>query len=103
MVMIVIALLYTLFAAIGGSMQSLILELLVGAVFIAGAVVGFRSSLWIVSAALAAHGVFDFTHSLFISNPGVPPWWPEFCFAYDVGAAGYLAWLLKTRRIRASA
>jgi hypothetical protein len=102
-VMIVIALLYTLFAAIGASMHSLILESLVGAVFISGAVAGFRRSLWIVVAALAAHGVFDFTHSMFISNPGVPVWWPEFCFAYDVAAAGYLAWLLKSRRIRATA
>jgi hypothetical protein len=33
----------------------------------------------------------------------VPRWWPEFCLAYDVTAAAYLAWLLKRRRIRAAA
>jgi hypothetical protein len=63
-------------------------------------VFGFRSSLWVVVAALAAHGIFDFVHDAAISNPGVPGWWPEFCFAYDVTAAVYLAWLLRSRRVR---
>jgi hypothetical protein len=29
-----------------------------------------------------------------VANPGVPLWWPSFCMAYDVTAAGILAWLL---------
>jgi hypothetical protein len=99
-VMIVIALLYALFAVIGASTQALTLELLVGAVFIAAAVAGFRSSLWIVAVALAAHGVFDFVHGRIIANPGVPGFWPAFCGAYDVTAAAYLAWLLKSGRTR---
>jgi hypothetical protein len=98
--MIVIASLYALFAVMGASSQALILESLAGAVFIAVAVAGFKSSLWLVAVALAAHGVFDFIHSALITNPGVPDWWPEFCLAYDVVAALYLAWLLKSRRIR---
>lgn len=102
-VMIVIALLYSLFAVVGGSSHALLLESLVGAIFIAGAVWGFRSSLWLVAAALAAHGIFDLGHGALISNPGVPRWWPEFCSAYDVVAAAYLAWLLRRGRIRAAA
>lgn len=102
-VMIVIALLYALFAVMGGSTNALVLELLVGAVFIAAATSGFRSSLWIVVVALAAHGVFDLIHSAFISNPGVPSWWPEWCLAYDVMAAAYLAWLLKSGRVQPAA
>ena len=102
-VMIVIACLYSLYAVIGGSTQALVLESLAGVVFIVGAVMGFKSSLWIVAVALAAHGVFDITHGIFISNPGVPTWWPEFCGAYDVAAAAYLAWLLKYGKIRAAA
>ena len=101
-VMIVIALLYTLFAVIGGSTHALVIELLVGAVFIVAAVIGFRWSLWVAAAALAAHGVFDFIHAAVIANPGVPPFWPEFCGAYDVVAAAYLAWLLKSGRVRAA-
>ena len=79
----------------GGSTQALVRESLVGLVFIAVAVAGFKSSLWLVAVALAAHGIYDFVHDMFIVNPGVPPWWPAFCGAYDVVAAVYLAWLLK--------
>jgi len=101
-VMIVIALLYSLFAVMGASRQALVLEALAGAVFLAAAAAGFRSSLWIVAIALAAHGVFDLVHGGVIANPGVPGWWPAFCLAYDVTAAGYLALLLKSGRIRAA-
>ena len=100
-VTIVIASLYALFAVLGGSTNALLAESLAGAVFIAAAVAGFRSSLWIVVLALVAHGVFDFVHGGVISNPGVPAYWPAFCSAYDVTAGVYLAWLLKTGRIRA--
>jgi hypothetical protein len=101
-VTMVVASLYALFAVIGASTRTLVLESLVGAVFIAVAVSGFRSSLWLVVAALAAHGVFDLGHGILLSNPGVPIWWPEFCLMYDVVAAGYLAWLLWSERIRAA-
>jgi hypothetical protein len=102
-VMIVIALLYSLFAVIGGSERALVIEVLVGLGFIAVAVAGFRISLWLVVAALAAHGAFDFFRSEAIHNPGVPIWWPPFCLSYDVVAAAYLAWLIKSGRIRAEA
>jgi hypothetical protein len=102
-VTIVIASYYALFAVMGDSTHALVLESLVGAVFLAVAVSGFRSSLWLVVVALAAHGIFDLSHGSLISNPGVPRWWPEFCLTYDVTAAAYLAWLLKRRRIRAAA
>jgi hypothetical protein len=102
-VTIVIALLYALFAVMGESTDALARESLAGAVFIGLAVIGFKWSLWVAVAALAGHGTFDFIHAGLISNPGVPQWWPEFCGAYDVTAAVYLAWLLKTGRTRASA
>ena len=66
-------------------------------VFVIAAVVGFKSSAWIVVAALAGHGVFDALHGNVLENSGVPVWWPAFCLAYDLGAAGGLAWLI-TRR-----
>ena len=85
----------------GASTHALVLESLFGAVFLALAVTGFRWSLWVVSAALAAHGIFDGIHAAVVANPGVPSWWPEFCLTFDVTAAAYLAWLLKSGRIRA--
>lgn len=100
-VMMVIALLYVLFAVMGESMHALALESLIGAVFLTVAVVGFKSSLWAVAVALAAHGIYDLTHSQFFDNPGVPSWWPAFCSTYDITAAAILAWLIQTGRVRA--
>jgi len=97
-VMIVIALLYVLHAAIGGSAEALLMDGAIALAFIAAAVVGFKRSLWIVAAALVAHGVMDLFHASLVENPGVPAWWPSFYGPYDVGAAGYLGWLLKTGR-----
>lgn len=94
-VMIVIALYYVLFAVMTGSIQTVLAESVVMVVFAGAAVAGFRSSPWIVAAALAGHGVFDAFHGYLIDNPGVPAWWPAWCFAYDLGAAAALAWLLR--------
>ena len=96
-IMIVIALLYCLFAVIGGSTDALKIELVIAAGFIAAAVAGFKTSLWWAAAALAAHGLMDFVHGDFVANPGVPSWWPAFCGAYDVVAAAYLAALILLR------
>jgi hypothetical protein len=101
-VTIVIALYYVLFSVMGASTQTIVIESLVAVAFLLAAVLGFRSSLWLVVGALAAHGLQDLVHGRLISNPGVPGWWPQFCFAYDVTAAGYLAWLLKSGRLGAA-
>ena len=96
-VMAVIASYYALFAVMGGSGHALGLETAVITVFLAASLVGFKYSLWLVVAALAAHGIFDAFHDQLITNPGVPVWWPQFCLTYDVVAAGYLAYLLLRR------
>jgi hypothetical protein len=87
-VLTVIASYYVLFARMGGSVHALLFESVLRTVFLVFAVVGFRFSLWIVAAALAAHGVFDAVHGYLVTNPGVPTWWPPFCLGYDVTAAG---------------
>jgi hypothetical protein len=101
--MIVIASYYDLFAIMGGSVHALGLETAVFVGFLALSVIGFKTNLWLVAAALFAHGIFDFVHDQLISNPGVPKWWPGFCLAYDVVAALYLAWLLSRSTITADA
>ena len=93
-VLIVIASYYVLFAVMGGSGRAIVVESLVMGVFVVAASLGFRGTLWLVVAALAAHGVLDFFHTRLVANPGVPEWWPAFCLTYDVAAAGYLAWRL---------
>lgn len=100
-IMIVIALLYALFAAIGGSTRALALEAIPISAFVLASVLGFKRSLWFVVGALVAHGLFDAVHGHLISNPGVPAWWPAFCLAYDVVAGLYLAWLITSKRVSA--
>jgi hypothetical protein len=94
-VVIVVASYYVLFAAMSGSVRTVVLESAVMSAFAIAAVVGFKSSAWIVAAALAGHGVFDAVHGLVVANAGVPVWWPAFCGSYDVGAGAILAWLLR--------
>ncbi len=89
-VMIVIASYYVLFAVSGGTTPTIVVEAAVMALFAGAAIAGFKRSMWLVAAALAAHGIFDWFHSSMISNPGVPAWWPQFCLGYDVVAATYL-------------
>ncbi len=96
-VLAVIGTYYILFAAMGASAQTIWIESLVAGCFLAIAVAGFKTNLWIVVAALAGHGVFDFFHHLLIENPGVPAWWPGFCLAFDVIAGGFLGVLLIKR------
>jgi hypothetical protein len=86
---------YSLFAVMGGSSAALMAETL-GLVLFAGlAVIGFRTSLWLVVAGLAAHGLFDAIHPHVIDNPGTPLWWPGICMSFDLAAAGCLLWRIK--------
>jgi len=96
---IVVASYYILFAVMGAPTRIIILESTAAVAFMLLALWGFRSSLWIVVAALAAHGLFDLVHDSAIPDPGVPGWWPGFCLGFDVGAAAYLAGLIASGRV----
>jgi len=97
-VLIVIASYYVLFAVMSGSVETVLLESIIMTLFAAAAVAGFKGSAWIVVGALAGHGVQDTFHGDIVANVGVPAWWPAWCLAFDVGAAGSLAWLIKRHR-----
>ena len=98
-VLIVIASYYVLFAVMGRSVHATVVESLIMIAFLCVAVLGFKVNLWLVAAALAAHGVLDFFHGHIVTNPGVPIWWPAFCLAYDISAAGFLVWLSVSRPV----
>lgn len=97
-VMIVIAAYYVLFAVMGGSERALILEIVVGTVFLLAAIVGFKTSLWFVAIALVGHGVFDAVHPMLFEDPGVPRWWPSFCAVFDVIFGGQLVVRMMMRK-----
>ena len=77
-VLIVVGSYYALFAIEGAAPAILALEMGVVLLFVAAAVLGFKTSKWIVVAGLAAHGLFDAVHGHVIANPGTPIWWPAF-------------------------
>jgi hypothetical protein len=101
--LVVIALYYVLFAAMGASSRTVMVESGFMTVFAVVAVIGFRLNLWLVVAGLAGHGLFDAVHGRLVVNPGVPEWWPAFCLAFDVAFAICLALLLVRERSGLSA
>src|SRR4051812_47918685 len=68
-VLIVTASYYCLFAAMAGAMAVLSYEVIVLALFVVTAVIGFRVSLWLVVAGFMGHALFDFTRGDLFSNP----------------------------------
>jgi hypothetical protein len=93
-VLIVIGSYYALFGAMAASRRTLVVECLAGGIFVLFAAFGFRKNLWLVVAAMIGHGLFDFVHHSVINNPGVPPWWPGFCAAFDIILGMLLAFQL---------
>jgi len=94
MTLVVIASYYVLFAVMAGSERALAPEVAVFSAFAALAVLSFRLNLWLTVLALVAHAALDAMHGALIDNAGVPHWWPGFCLAYDLIAAGCLAALI---------
>jgi hypothetical protein len=93
--LIVIAFYYVLFAAMGASRGVLAAEVAVAVGFTVLAVFGFQRSMWLVAAAIAGHGVFDFfLHNPLIQNPGMPVWWPGFCGTVDVALGIWMVFRL---------
>ena len=89
--LIVIAAYYVLFAVMGASGRVVAMEIAIGVGFSFMAVFGFKRNMWLVAAAIAGHGVFDFVHPALFANPGVPVWWPGFCGTVDIILGAWLA------------
>ncbi|MFT3743619.1 MAG: hypothetical protein QM785_04915 [Pyrinomonadaceae bacterium] len=90
-VLIVIGFLYVLFGSIDGRMSVVLTEIVFALVFSSIAVFGYSKSCRLVGIGIAAHGVFDFVHALFIEDAGVPIWWPGFCGSIDIVLGIYVA------------
>jgi hypothetical protein len=88
---------YLAFAVVDGRSGVMLSEVAIAAVFIAGAVAGFKYSPWIAVVTLAGRGVMDGFHHLLVHNAGVPRSWPGFCGSFDVTAAALVALLMLAR------
>jgi len=93
--------LYAFFALQAGEQALSAKEMVYGIPFVAGGLlftfVSLRHSAVAVGALWILHGVYDLTHSRLFTNPGVPGWYPVWCFWVDVVIGAYLIWL--SRRI----
>lgn len=101
-VLIVVGSYYVLFALMGASRRTLVIEIAVAIAFLLVAILGYKTSLWLIAIALVGHGVFDGLHHLLFENPGVPRWWPGFCMTFDVILGALLAMRLMKRRLPAA-
>lgn len=93
--------LYAFFALQAGEQAVGVKEMIYGVPFVVAglvfALVSVRQSAVVVGAFWMLHGLYDLTHGQFITNAGVPGWYPVFCFSVDVVIGAYLLWL--SRRI----
>jgi hypothetical protein len=91
--MVAIASFYVVFAIQSGDTLEIIVHTGLAAGFAALAIIGARTSSWILAAALLAHGIFDVFVGSVIANPA-PGWWGPFCLGVDVVLAIALATML---------
>jgi hypothetical protein len=98
-VLIVVGSYYVLFALMGASSRTLVIEIAIAVAFLLVAIIGYKKNLWFIAIALVGHGVFDGLHQLLFENPGVPRWWPGFCMTFDVILGALLAMRLMRRRL----
>ena len=93
--------LYASFALRAGEKAIGVREMIYGIPFLAAGLlftfVNVRQSATVVGALWLLHGVYDLMHSRLFTNPGVPGWYPIWCFAVDVVIGAYLLWL--SRRV----
>jgi hypothetical protein len=93
--------LYAFFALRVGEQAASIKEMIYGIPYVvAGLAFAFasvRRSAVVVGVFWLLHGLFDLVHSQFITNRGVPRWYPIFCFVIDAVVGLYVLWL--SRRV----
>jgi hypothetical protein len=93
--------LYASFALQAGEQAVSVKEMIYGIPFVvAGLVFAFvsvRYSAIVVGALWILHALYDLAHSQIFTNPGVPVWYPVFCFSVDIVVGAYVLWL--SRRI----
>lgn len=103
-VLVVIALVYVLFAAMAGDPLALLVEGGIALAFIGVAVVGVRwqsvrGGALLIAAGLIAHGLFDLAHEALLHNAAMPAWWPPFCGVVDLLVGGWLLGLALRRQV----
>ena len=90
---------YWVFALYANDIDALLMEVVVGALFIGPAILAYKSSrrasLIILAIGFVGHGVYDVIHPAINVHSVAPVWWPEFCGSIDILLGVYVLWLAK--------
>ena len=90
---------YWAFAIYAVNYDALLIEVLIGTLFIAAALLSYRflNTLGQLTLGIAfiIHALYDIAHVTLISHDIAPTWWPEFCGAIDLLIGIYLLWSIK--------
>lgn len=92
-IMVAVASFYVVFAFQTGETLEIVVHTGLATGFVALAIIGARTSAWLLATALLAHGIFDISAGLVIANPA-PGWWGPFCLGMDLVLAAALGWML---------
>ena len=91
--LVLIAAVYIGFSVADGRPRVIAVEIVVAMVFVVVAATAVTGSAWLIVAGLAGHGLKDLwqQYTGFVAGTR---WWPPFCAAVDVVAAGLVAVLI---------
>lgn len=88
---------YASFAFYAGEQAVGVKEIIYGVPYVVAgivfAVVSVRQSAVMVGVFWLLHGLYDLLHGQLFTNPGVPGWYPVFCFVVDAVIGSYVLWL----------
>jgi hypothetical protein len=96
-ILIAIATYYVLFACMAN--EAIMAEVFVASIFAFLAICGALRWPLLLGIGIFMHGIFDLVHNNFISNSGVPLWWPMFCASIDMVLGTWVIYLVKTKRV----
>ena len=91
--MVAIASFYVVFAIQSGDTFDIVVHTGLAIGFASLAIIGARTSGWILAAALLGHGIFDMSVGWVLANPA-PGWWGPFCLGIDAVLAVALGLIL---------
>ncbi len=100
MVLALLTMVSTAVAAADTSLGSVARDLGVFAAFLAVAVLGYRTSLWLVIAGFLAHAAIATARASALIDVGGPAWWTASSFSFDLVVGVYLGWKLQAGSIR---
>jgi hypothetical protein len=100
--LVIAALIYLVFAARDVTFGWLALELTGVVVFTLVAVLGVKTSAWILALGWAAHAAWDVILHKLLDVAFVPDWYPVVCAGFDLLLAGYIVTLTRRNAFAAS-